>query len=160
MRATFRWKADGLDSAGLNLRIASSELSIGGLLNHLARVEDEITSVRLDGSPRDPYWQGQVSDDDPEFVTAANDDPDVLYRRYDEAVIKAQGRIREAIAAGGLDQPTAMEWPDGQFASVRRLLFDVLEEYGRHTGHADLLREAIDGRVGEDPPAAWEPFKA
>jgi len=31
------------------------------------------------------------------------------------------------------------------------------EEYGRHTGHADLLREAVDGRVGEDPPARWSP---
>ena len=51
-----------------------------------------------------------------------------------------------------------MKTPDGQSASLRRLLFDLLEEYGRHTGHADLLREAIDGRVGEDPPASWEPF--
>jgi hypothetical protein len=34
---------------------------------------------------------------------------------------------------------------------------DLVEEYGRHTGHADLLREAVDGRVGEDPPAGWRP---
>jgi hypothetical protein len=39
--------------------------------------------------------------------------------------------------------------------SLRRLLFDFLEEYGRHTGHADLIREAVDGRTGEDPPADW-----
>ncbi|HYJ68102.1 MAG TPA: DUF664 domain-containing protein [Nocardioidaceae bacterium] len=37
----------------------------------------------------------------------------------------------------------------------RRLLCDLIEEYGRHTGHADLLREAVDGRVGEDPPSDW-----
>jgi hypothetical protein len=37
---------------------------------------------------------------------------------------------------------------------VRRVLFDLVEEYGRHTGHADLLRESIDGLVGEDPP--WD----
>jgi Protein of unknown function (DUF664) len=42
-------------------------------------------------------------------------------------------------------------------ASLRRLLCDLIEEYGRHTGHADLLREAIDGRVGEDPPPGWAP---
>ena len=42
-------------------------------------------------------------------------------------------------------------------ASLRRLLCDLIEEYGRHTGHADLLREAVDGRVGEDPPADWHP---
>jgi hypothetical protein len=34
---------------------------------------------------------------------------------------------------------------------------DLIEEYGRHTGHADLLREAVDGRTGEDPPAGWRP---
>jgi Protein of unknown function (DUF664) len=34
---------------------------------------------------------------------------------------------------------------------------DLIEEYGRHTGHADLIREAVDGRVGEDPPAGWRP---
>lgn len=38
---------------------------------------------------------------------------------------------------------------------LRRILFDMLEEYGRHVDHADLLREAIDGRVGEDPPGDW-----
>ena len=55
--------------------------------------------------------------------------------------------------------------PGGQFAvitdaaleSLRRLLCDLIEEYGRHTGHADLLREAVDGRVGEDPPPGWRP---
>ena len=40
---------------------------------------------------------------------------------------------------------------------LRRLLCDMVEEYGRHTGHADLIREAVDGRVGEDPPADWTP---
>ena len=44
-----------------------------------------------------------------------------------------------------------MEW-EGIHVSLRRLLFDLVEEYGRHTGHADLLREAVDGVTGEDPP--------
>ena len=47
--------------------------------------------------------------------------------------------------------------PDGQHASLRRLVCDLIEEYGRHTGHADLLRESVDGRTGEDPPAGWQP---
>lgn len=158
MRATFRWKADGLDAAGLAHRFESSEMSIGGLLKHLARVEDGASSVRLDGSPRDPFWEGRVSDDDPEFATADDDAPEALYRLYDDAVRTARARYRDAIAEGGLDVATAMVFPGGQSASLRRLLFDLLEEYGRHTGHADLLREAIDGRVGEDPPASWAPF--
>ena len=46
---------------------------------------------------------------------------------------------------------------DGEHANLRRLVCDLIEEYGRHTGHADLLREAVDGRVGEDPPPGWRP---
>ena len=47
--------------------------------------------------------------------------------------------------------------PDGRHASLRRLVCVLIEEYGRHTGHADLIRETVDGRVGEDPPAGWRP---
>lgn len=155
LRMTFRWKADDLDAAGLKHRLPTSDLTIGGLLKHLARVEDGASTVRLDGSPIGEYWEGQVSDDDPEFTTAADHEPDELYRLYDDAVERAQQRFDAAIADGGLDRDTAMRWPNGPRASLRRLLFDMLEEYGRHTGHADLLREAIDGRVGEDPPADW-----
>ncbi|MEO1060336.1 MAG: DUF664 domain-containing protein [Actinomycetota bacterium] len=160
MRATFRWKADGLDANGMAARLPSSQLSVGGLLKHLARVEDEASSVRLDGSPRDARWDGDAPDDDPEFRTAAEDEPEVLYAWYDEAVIRARRRFEAAIAERGLDAETPMRGPGGQLATIRRLLFDLLEEYGRHTGHADLLREAIDGRVGEDPPANWSPFRS
>lgn len=155
LRMTFRWKADDLDADGLNHRLPSSDLTIGGLLKHLARVEDGASTVRLDGSPRGEYWEGQVSDDDPEFRTAADHEPDELYRLYDDALERSQQRFAAAIADIGLDGDTAMRWPDGSAASLRRLLFDMVEEYGRHTGHADLLRESIDGRVGEDPPADW-----
>jgi len=63
------------------------------------------------------------------------------------------------LTKGGLDQPVWIANDDGEHASLRRLLCDLLEEYGRHTGHADLLREAIDGRVGEDPPPGWKPTR-
>lgn len=158
MRATFRWKADGLDATALGHRIGASEMTIGGLLNHLARVEDEASTARLDGSPIDPMWVNDAGAHDPEFAAAADLEPDELYRRYDDGVAIARARFRTAIAANGLDGPTAMSFAEGQSLSVRRLLFDLLEEHGRHTGHVDLLREAIDGRVGEDPPADWEPF--
>ena len=58
---------------------------------------------------------------------------------------------------GGLDQLVDVSSEDGEHANLRRLLCDLIEEYGRHTGHADLLREAVDGRVGEDPPPGWRP---
>jgi Protein of unknown function (DUF664) len=74
--------------------------------------------------------------------------------------VRSPGHARTtdgALAAGGLDQAVEATDADGHHANLRRLLFDMLEEYGRHTGHADLLREAVDGRVGEDPPAGWRP---
>ena len=58
---------------------------------------------------------------------------------------------------GGLDLPAHVSDGEGNHANVRRLVLDMVEEYGRHTGQADLLREAVDGRVGEDPPPGWQP---
>jgi hypothetical protein len=70
-------------------------------------------------------------------------------------VERARERYHATLANGGLDQLVHAATPEGEHANLRRLLCDLLEEYGRHTGHADLLREAVDGRVGEDPPAGW-----
>ena len=70
---------------------------------------------------------------------------------------RSRSRLDAALAAGGLDQSVDLSWPDGRKPSLRRVLCDLLEEYGRHTGQADMLREAVDGRVGEDPPADWRP---
>ena len=74
------------------------------------------------------------------------------------AVARSRARIAAAVAHGGLDQELeALHDGSGHHASLRRLLHDLVEEYSRHTGHADLLREDVDGRVGEDPPPDWEP---
>ena len=90
-----------------------------------------------------------------EFISAADDTPDELYALWDNAVERSRKRLDAALADGGLDQLIHVSAPDGRHASLRRLVFDLVEEYGRHTGHADLLREAVDGLVGEDPPADW-----
>jgi hypothetical protein len=158
-RMTFRWKAGGLDAAGLQTRIGASALTLGGLLKHLALNEDHASTVRLSGEQMGAPWTdlGWDGSDDWEFVSAADDTPEQLYELYDGAVERSRARFAAAIAAGGLDQPTAMEWPDGSHPSLRRLVCDRLAEYGRHTGHADLLREAVDGVVGEDPPMDWRP---
>jgi Protein of unknown function (DUF664) len=156
LRATFRWKADGLDADGLNTRIPSSELTLGGLLKHLASVEDLQFTWKLAGSAPGEPWQSADWDADPDwvFTTAAQDSPGTLYALYDAAVVRARERVQAALADGGLDHEADIA--DGDVhASLRRLIFDLVEEYGRHTGHADLLREAVDGRVGEDPPDGW-----
>ncbi|MGI8994207.1 MAG: DUF664 domain-containing protein [Nocardioidaceae bacterium] len=78
-------------------------------------------------------------------------------RLWDSTVERSRARLDAALADGRLDQRVHLSMPDGRHLSLRRLLCDLIEEYGRHTGHADLLREAVDGRGGEDPPAGWHP---
>jgi hypothetical protein len=72
-------------------------------------------------------------------------------------VERSRARLAAALADGGLAQLVHVSGPGGRHASLRRLVCDLIEEYGRHTGHADLLREAVDGLAGEDPPARWHP---
>ncbi|RZS37669.1 uncharacterized protein DUF664 [Herbihabitans rhizosphaerae] len=155
MRATFRWKADGLDEAGLRTRIGASSLTLGGLLKHLAAVEEHVSRTKLSGEPIGPPWQGH--DFDWPFTSAEDDPPAELYALWDGAVERSRARLSAALVVGGLDQSVHVSGPDGRHASLRRLICDLIEEYGRHTGHADLLREAVDGRVGEDPPPGWRP---
>ena len=114
---------------------------------------------RLDSLPFPAHW-GELdweADPDAEFQGAAGLSPSRLYADYDEAVGRARAWMEVALAdPQALDAPSAKEF-DGQVVSRRRFVCDLLEEYARHTGHADLIREAIDGRVGEDPPSDWQP---
>jgi hypothetical protein len=66
-----------------------------------------------------------------------------------DTVHRSRDALAEALARGGLEQTT----PEGM--SLRRLLADMIEEYARHTGPADLLREQVDGSTGEGPPAEF-----
>ncbi|TCO30454.1 uncharacterized protein DUF664 [Kribbella steppae] len=162
LRTTFRWKADDLDAAGLQTRIGASSLTLGALLKHLAANEDYLFNVKLRGEPIGGPWEnnGWNDDNDWELNSAADDKPEELYALWDGAVERSRASLAAAIADGGLDQLAHISWPDGSHPSLRRLVCDLIEEYGRHTGHADLLREAVDGRVGEDPPAGWRPVGA
>jgi hypothetical protein len=160
LRTTFRWKADDLDAAGLRTHVGASALTLGGLLKHLAAAEDYMFTTKLSGEPIGAPWDamGWDGSKDWEFTFAVADDtPEQLYALWDGAVERSRARLGAALANGGLDQLVHLSWPDGRHVSLRRLVCDLIEEYGRHTGHADLLREAVDGRVGEDPPAGWRP---
>lgn len=157
LRTTFRWKADDLDAAGLSTRVGASALTIGGLLKHLAWAEDLMFTVKLSGSPIGEPWESAWDGEDWEFRSAADDSPEELYAFWDGAVSRSRARLGAALADGGLDQLVHVRTDEGEHASLRRLVCDLIEEYGRHTGHADLLREAVDGRVGEDPPPGWRP---
>ena len=85
-------------------------------------------------------------------MTAASDSAEELYALWQSAVARSRDAVRRALGDGGLDHSADVVFADGA-PSLRRLLVDMIEEYARHTGHADLIRESIDGLVGEDPPA-------
>jgi hypothetical protein len=156
MRATLRWKADGLDEAGLRHRIPSSRLSLGGLLLHLAMGEDYYLTTKLRGEELVEPWRslGHDGTDEWEFTTEAFS-ADEVYAIYDDAARRNDVRLEAALAEDGLDLVAHVDDGNGNHPRLRRLLCDLIEEYARHTGHADLIREAVDGRVGEDPPDDW-----
>ena len=159
MRTTFRWKAGDLDEAGLRHRIDSTTLTLGGLLLHLAANEDHITATKLRGEEVGDPWRSMQHDgsDDWEMDAGTRLPAAEIYAIYDATVRRTDERVAAALDEGGLDLVAHVDDGNGNHGTLRRLLFDLLEEYGRHTGHADLLREAYDGRVGEDPPNDWTP---
>ena len=153
-RATLAWKCGGLDAAGLQATVGASSITLGGLLKHLALVEDDYFSVRLLGRELGSPWDAGDWDADPdwEWHSAAEDTPEQLYAIWRDAVARSRSAVKEAFAGGGLDQLARRTSADGRAPSIRRILIDLIEEYARHVGHADLIRESVDGLVGEDPP--------
>src|SRR2546423_4123824 len=123
LRTTFRWKADDLDAAGLQTRIGASSLTLGGLLKHLSRAEDDMFSTKLSGAPVSAPWDTAPWDADPEwdFNSAANDTPEQLYALWDTTIARSRARLDAALADGGLDQPVHLAWPGRGHFSLRRL---------------------------------------
>jgi hypothetical protein len=153
-RAILAWKCGGLDAAGLMATLAPSSITLGGLLKHLALVEDEYFSRRLLGRELGPPWDTVDWDADPdwEWHSAAEDTPEQLHTLWQDAVARSRSAVTEALADGGLAQLARYTTSSGQSPSLRRILIDMIEEYARHIGHADLIRESVDGLTGEDPP--------
>src|SRR3954453_15759632 len=101
-RATFRWKADGRGRAGLTTTVGASTMTLGGLLKHLALVEDVYSARRLLGAPLGEPWDSMPDEPDLEGTSAADDDPAFLYALYDAAVARARERYAVVIENGGL----------------------------------------------------------
>ena len=153
-RRTFAWKCGNLDADGLRATTAASTMTLGGLLKHLALVEADWFAVKLRGEPLGAPWDSVDFDAHPdwEWESAADDSPEELYALWDDAVARSRAAVAEALTEGGLDQPGSFTWPSGTTPNLRRIIADMIEEYARHTGHADILREAVDGLVGEGMP--------
>jgi uncharacterized damage-inducible protein DinB len=153
-RRTFAWKTSGLDENGLRATTAASSMTLGGLVKHVALVEVDWLAVKLAGQEYGSPWDAVDFDADPdwEWRTGAQDPPAEVYALWKRAAERSRELVAEVIDKRGLDGPSSLTWPDGRTPTVRDMLLDMIEEYARHTGHADILREAVDGRVGEGAP--------
>ena len=129
-------------------------MTLGGLVKHMALVEADWFAVKLAGEDHGPPWDGVDFDADPdwEWRTGGQDDPDDVRALWRAAVERSRALVPRVVGERGLDGPASFTWPDGRTPSVRAVVLDMIEEYARHTGHADLLREAVDGLVGEGAP--------
>jgi uncharacterized damage-inducible protein DinB len=150
-RDTLRMKCRGLTAEQLDRTLPPSTLTLGGLLKHLAVVEAGWLNQFFAGGVVRPSWLDEMVPDDPDWslTSASGASPDQLFAWLDESVA-----VSDQIIAGALAGPdglgalsTAQE--AGERVSLRWIVCHLIEEYARHNGHADLIRQSIDGQTGE-----------
>jgi uncharacterized damage-inducible protein DinB len=149
-RQTVLLKTDGLDAEQLNRTLAPSTMTLGGLLKHLAYVEHNWFHEVLLGRPTAEPWASVdwAADVDWDWHSAADDTPDELRALLLDTVARSDAIVDEV--GGDLDRLSVRAGRStGEPFSLRWVLVHMVEEYARHNGHADLLRESIDGVTGE-----------
>jgi hypothetical protein len=147
-RATFAWKCAGVDVAGLTATVGASSITLGGLLKHQARSEDYWFSHQLLGSDIGVPWDSLDWDSDWKWHSIG-DTPQDLWALWEQNVERSRSALEKVLLSDGLDGVAQRPPPNVEPASVRWLLCHMIEEYARHNGHADLLREFVDGQTGE-----------
>ena len=146
-RLTLGMKCDDLSPGQLATQsVPPSTLSLLGLVRHMARVEHNWFQRTLQGHREVPrlFWSPEDSDLDFNGATA---DPAVVEEAF--AAWKAQMAAADEWLDGEIDLGAIVLTPRGEQTSVRDVLIHMIEEYARHCGHADLIRECIDGRTGQ-----------
>jgi uncharacterized damage-inducible protein DinB len=147
-RLTLDMKCGGLDAEQLARRsVPPSTLSLLGLIRHMAQVENHWFQRVLQGKTDVPHLFKRDDDKDADFNGAVAD-PAVVEEAFTawQAEIAAADKWLDALDEDDLGRHVAVR--DGT-VSVRDVLVHMVEEYARHAGHADLLRECIDGRTGQ-----------
>jgi uncharacterized damage-inducible protein DinB len=148
-RDTLLMKIEGLSQEQLGRQIPSSSLTLAGLVKHLALVEDSWFQEDMLGREMPEPWASAPFADDPDwdFHSAPDDTPDELVALYRAACERSREAVREV---GDLDALSAVKSrKEGTPFSLRWIVLHMIEETARHNGHADLLRESIDGVTGE-----------
>ncbi len=154
-RATFAWKSGGLDEAGLRATAGASAMTLGGMLKHLARFEDDMPTEWLHGRTQLPPWNtvDWDTDRDWDWRTAVEDSSEQLYALWRDAVAHSRSLMAGALADDSLGRrKPGINDARGELPGLSYILINMIEEYARHNGHADLIRESVDGLVGHDPP--------
>ena len=147
-RLTIEMKCEGLDPDQLATRsVPPSTLSLVGLVRHLAQMENHWFQRVLQGRADPPRLYKREDDPDWDFAGATSD-PAVVkdaFATWKAEMAKADEWL-DALEEAELGREVPID--DGTVAP-RDVLVHVIEEYARHAGHADLLRECIDGRTGQ-----------
>jgi uncharacterized damage-inducible protein DinB len=145
-RLTFEMKCDGLDAEQLAQRsVPPSSMSLLGLVRHLASVEFHWTRRFVEGRMDLVRPFKSPEDRDLDFNGAVPDDA-VVAEAWD-AWRTEVAHAREVY--DGMDDLGALVGPEGRQGELREIVVHMIEEYARHCGHADLIRERIDGRTGQ-----------
>ncbi len=140
-------KAVGLTQGQMSQRNGASTLTIGGLLKHSALVEDHWFEHTWLGHDEPEPWAAVDWETTPDwdFDSARHDEPTELLALLEESVARSRAAIADSY---DLDALAALESRLGE-TSLRWILVHMIEEYARHCGHADLIREHIDGQTGD-----------
>lgn len=147
-RATILTKVAGLDQVGMATTLPPSDLTLAGLVKHLALVEDWWFHQVMGGHPEPEPWAGAPADDpDWEWHSAVEDSPGELVGLYEAACARSRAVVA---TVGDLDASSARASSrTGRHFNLRWIMLHMIEETARHAGHADFLRQAVDGTVGD-----------
>ena len=151
-RLTLELKCSGLDAEAMARRsVEPSTMSLLGIVRHLAEVERGTFRVLMAGQDV-PRLYTSATDRDGDFDGAVAD-PQVVADAWDAWHAEVEFATRFVAEAPNLDitsdDPLNQHGSGGGAISLREILIGTIEEYARHMGHADLLRERIDGRIGQ-----------
>ncbi len=150
-RATFSWKCSGLSDDQLRSALPPTSMTLGGMLKHLASAEDAWFTNVVGGHEMPEPWASHDSDEDLDWswASAAQQSGAELRAFWAERVTRSREIVDSAVkehGAAALDRSHSA-WLGN--VSLRWVIVHMIEEYARHNGHADLIRESIDGETGE-----------
>jgi hypothetical protein len=144
-REAVKGKVHGLSEDDVRRQLVPSATTLAGLIKHLCRVEASWFQHRLAQIPTEdlPVLRGWIDDPERDFRVGRDETAEMLIARYDEQCASS----REAAARFKLDD--VVPHPALGEVSARWIFVHMIEETARHAGHADILREQIDGTTGD-----------